>query len=88
MINNKLEGSSRRLTELTIPMGETEENRKNHGQDSRSQDRDLNLGPPEHKAGVLTTTTRLSTKINRKCELRLVPLRAQNATRIRGSSCI
>jgi hypothetical protein len=29
---------------------------KNLSQDSRSQGRDLNLGPPKYEVGVLTTT--------------------------------
>jgi hypothetical protein len=32
----------------------TEENYKNLSQDSRSTGRDLNQGPPEYQAGVLT----------------------------------
>jgi hypothetical protein len=31
------------------PSGGTKENRRNLGQDSRSPDRDLNLGPPEYE---------------------------------------
>jgi hypothetical protein len=35
--------------------GETEENHENLSHNSRSPGRDLNPGPPEYEAGVLTT---------------------------------
>jgi hypothetical protein len=35
--------------------GGSEENHKNLSQDSQSPSQDLNLGPPEYEAGVLTT---------------------------------
>jgi hypothetical protein len=37
---------------------ETEETMKNLSQDSWSQGRDLNPGPPKYEAGVLTTRPR------------------------------
>jgi hypothetical protein len=41
------------------PVG-TEKNTKNLSQDSWCLDRDLNRGPPEYEAGVLTTPPRRS----------------------------
>jgi hypothetical protein len=38
-----------------ICLEELRESTKNHSQDSRSPGRDLNPGPSEYKAGVLTT---------------------------------
>jgi hypothetical protein len=35
--------------------GGTKENYENANQDRRPPGRNLNLGPPEHKAGILTT---------------------------------
>jgi hypothetical protein len=42
--------------------GGTEENHENHSDDSWSRGRDLNLGPPEYKAGVLTPRLRLQVR--------------------------
>jgi hypothetical protein len=38
--------------------GGTEDNHENRSEVSRSSDRDLNPGPPESEAGVLTTRPR------------------------------
>jgi hypothetical protein len=51
-----MKGSGRGVMQGTIPPLEwgTEENNENLNQDSRFPGRDLNPGPPEYEAAVLT----------------------------------
>jgi hypothetical protein len=64
MMSSKGCGRKRSLTNFKVlyhylPVG-TEENDENLSQDSQSPGRDLNPGPPEYEAEVLTTRSRSS----------------------------